>query len=332
MPFLIVGIVVIPLLIAFYCILLWAFRKAFFVPRHLKTIGYRESCEQVRDEIARDRMLELAEELVNTPCERVTITSHDGLTLVGRYYRNVPDESRLEILFHGWRSIPARDGCGGAKIARDLGFNQLIVDQRAHGASEGKALTFGIKERYDCLDWVNYTVNRFGKDVKILLGGVSMGAATVLMAADLPLPENVVGITGDCGYSSPEEIIRKVCLDMGIPDRLGYPIVNLSARLFCGVSLKDAAATESLRHARVPVMLMHGEEDGFVPYSMALKLYDACNAPRKKLLSIPRAGHGLSFFYDNETYCRELGAFKLSCFSGIWNDDCDTASQSSIHS
>ena len=321
MPFLIIGIVLILLLIAFYMILRWAFHKAFYVPAHLKTIHYRDSVDQVRDEIAHDRMMSLAEELVGRPYERVTITSHDGLTLVGRYYRNVPDESRLEILFHGWRSIPARDGCGGAKIARDLGFNQLIVDQRAHGESEGRALTFGIKERYDCLDWVNYAVGRFGTDVKILLGGVSMGAATVLMTADLALPENVVGITGDCGYSSPEAIIRKVCRDMGISDRLGYPIVNLSARLFCGVSLKDAGAVEAVRHARVPIMLMHGEEDRFVPYPMALEIYEACNAPRKKLLSIARAGHGLSFFYDNETYCRELGAFKLSCFSGNWDDD-----------
>ena len=320
MPFLIIGIVLILLLTAFYFILLWAFRKAFDVPAHLRSIDYRASVDQVRDEVSHDRMMELAEELVARPYERVTITSRDGLTLVGKYYRNAPDESRLEILFHGWRSIPARDGCGGAKIARDLGFNQLIVDQRAHGESEGKALTFGIKERYDCLDWVNYAVSRFGKDVRILLGGVSMGAATVLMAAELPLPENVVGITGDCGYSSPEAIIRKVCRDMGIPDRLGYLIVDLSARLFCGVSLKDASATEALRHARVPVMLMHGEEDDFVPYPMALELYDACNAPRKRLLSIPRAGHGLSFFYDNETYCRELGAFKLSCLSGAWED------------
>ena len=331
MPFLIIGIALILLLIAFYLVLRWAFRKAFDVPARMRTIHYRESCEQVRDEVARDRMLELAEELVNSPCERITITSHDGLTLVGRYYRNVPDESRLEILFHGWRSIPARDGCGGAKIARDLGFNQLIVDQRAHGESDGKALTFGIKERYDCLDWVNYAITRFGKDVKILLGGVSMGAATVLMAADLPLPDNVVGITGDCGYSSPEAIIRKVCRDMGISDRLGYPIVDLSSRLFCGVSLKDASAVESVRHARVPIMLMHGEEDGFVPHSMALEIYDACNAPRKKLLSIPRAGHGLSFFYDNETYCRELGAFKLSCFSGVWSDTESAAPQAPNH-
>ena len=321
MPFLIIGIALILLLTVFYFILRWAYGKAFAVPARMRTIHYRDSVDLVRDEVAHDPMMALAEELANAPFERVTVTSHDGLTLVGRYYRNVPDESRLEILFHGWRSIPTRDGCGGARLARDLGFNQLIVDQRAHGESDGKALTFGIKERYDCLDWVNYAVSRFGKDVRILLGGVSMGAATVLMAADLPLPDNVVGITGDCGYSSPEAIIRKVCVDMGIPARLGYPVVALSARLFCGVSLKESSAVESVRHARVPIMLMHGEEDDFVPYPMAKEIYDACNAPRKRLLSIPRAGHGLSFFYDTETYCRELGAFKLSCLSGTWKDD-----------
>ena len=249
------------------------------------------------------------------PCEEITIRSHDGLTLFGRYYRFSDDESRMEILFHGWRSNTFRDACGGAKIARDAGYNFLVVDQRAHGKSDGNTITFGVKEKYDCLDWVNYAIKRFGPDVRILLGGISMGAATVLMASALPLPKNVCGITGDCGYSSPEAIIRKVCRDMKIPDRLGYPFVRMSARVFGHFSLDGESAVEAVRHAKVPIMLLHGEADDFVPFPMAGEIYDAI-ASKKQILTVPNAGHGLAYFYDTEYYVRELSAFKVGCLDG----------------
>ncbi len=312
MPFLITGGAILVLAAAFFGILRWCYGKAFYHPRRHRRLDTLAAVDEVKDEVAHAPMVELARELMAIPFERVSIRSRDGLLLTGRYY-HITDEKRLEILFHGWRSNALRDGCGGAKIARDVGFNQLIVDQRAHGDSEGKTLTFGIKEKYDCLDWVNYAVERFGDDVQILLGGVSMGASTVLMASALPLPKNVKAITADCGYSSPEAIIRKVCRDMGIPDRLGYPFVRMSARVFGGFSLADGGAVEAVKSARVPIMIMHGEEDDFVPFSMSKEIYDACASP-KTYLAVPRAGHGVSYFYDTEGYSRAVGDFKRAAF------------------
>ena len=287
MPFLILGIALILIAVALFAILRWCYGKAFYFSDTDKKIDTLSSLEQIRDEVAFEPMRRLATELEALPYEEVSIRSRDGLRLCGRYY-HFSDDRRVEILFHGWRSNAFRDACGGAKIARDAGYNYLVVDQRAHGRSDGNTITFGIKEKYDCLDWIDYVIGRFGSDVRILLGGISMGAATVLMASALPLPENVKGITADCGYSSPEAIIRKVCRDMGIPDRLGYPFVSLSARLLGGFSLKDGGAVEAVRHAKVPIMLMHGEEDDFVPFSMAGEIYDAI-ASEKRIFTVPRA-------------------------------------------
>lgn len=312
MPFLIVGGALLLVVAAFFGILRWCYGKAFYHPPKHRRLDTLAAVDEIKDRTAHAPMVALAEKLVKEPFERVSIRSRDGLLLTGRYY-HIADGNRLEILFHGWRSNALRDACGGAKIARDVGFNQLIVDQRAHGDSEGKTITFGIKEKYDCLDWVNYAVERFGDDVQILLGGVSMGAATVLMASALPLPKNVKAITADCGYSSPEAIIRKVCRDMGIPDRLGYPFVCMSARVFGGFSLADGGAVEAVKHACVPIMIMHGEEDDFVPFSMSREIYEACAAP-KTYLSVPRAGHGTSYFYDTEGYARAVGEFKAAAF------------------
>jgi len=200
----------------------WCYGQAFYAPESKKKLDPHTFFGAPESEFCHAPMTALVDELLGTPCELVSITSRDGLKLTGRLYR-FSDDARVEILFHGWRSSGIRDSSGGAKIARDLGYNLLIVDQRAHGDSDGNTITFGIKEKYDCVDWVRFVIGIFGEDVKILLGGVSMGAATVLMAAGLDeLPHQVKAITADCGYSSPEAIIRKVCRDRGIPDAVGY--------------------------------------------------------------------------------------------------------------
>ena len=162
-------------------------------------------------------------------------------------------------------------------MAWNSGYNLLLIEQRALGGSEGRTITFGIKEKYDCLSWINYAIERFGKDVKIILGGVSMGAATVLMASALDLPKNVKCISADCGYTSPEAIIRKVCReDMGIPDWLGFPFVRLGARIYGGFSILDGGAIEAVKQAKVPLMIMHGDEDdfGFGPVKSILNEYE----------------------------------------------------------
>ena len=228
---------------AFVGILIWVYRMAFYQPTKKKKVDSHEFFGGKRDEFCRQPLCDLVDEFEAFPYEEVSIISHDGLRLVGRYF-HFSDDNRVEILFHGWRGNAMRDGCGGAKIARDVGYNLLVVDQRAHGDSDGNVITFGINEKYDCLAWANYAVERFGKDVVILLGGVSMGAATVLMASALPLPPNVKAITADCPYSSPEAIIRKVSNDMKISDRLGYPFIALSARLFGKFSMRDGGAVE----------------------------------------------------------------------------------------
>ena len=119
----------------------------------------------------------------NTPYERVSIQSHDGLTLYGKYYEYTPN-APVEILFHGYRGTAERDLSGGIERCFALGRSVLLVDQRGCSDSEGKATTFGIQERKDCVRWAEYASERFGADSEILLGGISMGAMTVLSAID----------------------------------------------------------------------------------------------------------------------------------------------------
>jgi fermentation-respiration switch protein FrsA (DUF1100 family) len=190
------------------------------------------------------------------------------------------------------------------------GCSILFAEQRAQNNSEGKYMTFGYMERYDCLDWIHWVNERTDSQYPIYLAGVSMGASTVLMASALPLPPQVKGIVADCGYTSPEAIIRKVCReDMGIPDRLAYPFVRVAARLFGRFSMKDGGAVEAVKQASVPVLIVHGTGDGFVPHAMCRELYGACASQDKELLEVAEAGHGLAYFYDGEAYERAVRAF-----------------------
>ena len=190
--------------------------------------------------------------------------------------------------------------------------NTLVVDQRAHGNSEGNTMTFGVLERHDCLRWADYAAKRFGNDRKIFLSGVSMGAATVLMAASLPLPENVSGIIADCPYSTPGAIIRKVISDMHAPATLLYPFVALGAFLYGGFCIWEESPLHAVTNTKIPVLLIHGSEDKFVPSHMSTWIYDRCGGDRYIEL-FPGAGHGGCCATDPKRYEKILRSFTGNC-------------------
>lgn len=259
----------------------------------------------------RDFMLSIIKELDDIPYETVTVTSHDGLMLFGRYY-HVSDGAPVHIEFHGYRSMAIRDFSGGDRIVRSLKHNTLLIDQRAHGKSEGKCISFGIKERLDCLTWIEYVNHRFGKDTPIFLIGVSMGAATVLMAAGEALPENVLGIMADCPYTSPWEAISLTAKRMHIPTKFVYPFVLLGARLFGHFDLNETSAVEAVKRSKTPILLVHGEGDTLLPCDMSQRIAEACASPLT-FITVPEAGHGMSYVIQTERYTSIAKKFIIDC-------------------
>ena len=258
-------------------------------------------------EVYRESMEKWTRETREMACQNFSVTSFDGLTLTGKYYECAPG-APIELMIHGYRGSSERDLSGGVQRCFKLGRSAFLVDQRCSGNSQGKNITFGIYEHQDCLTWVDFMVKHFGQDVKIILTGISMGAATVLMAAGKPLPANVMGVLADCGYSSPKEIIQKVIKQMGLPVAISYPFVKLGARLYGGFDLEAYSPIEAMKQAQVPVIFFHGEDDDFVPCDMSRAMYEACTS-RKELVTIPGAGHGLSYPVDPERYLSALRKF-----------------------
>lgn len=291
------------LIISYIC-----YRMAFYAPR--KSGGADDDLNIPQDEAYkpfRDSIEKWAKETKALPHEEFSITSFDGLRLYGKYYE-CESGAPIELMFHGYRGSAERDLSGGVQRCFKLGHNAFIVNQRCSGKSDGRVISFGINEHRDCIYWVDFMINHFGPDVKIMLTGISMGAATVLMAAGKPLPENVIGVLADCGYNSPRDIIKKVIKQIGLPADISYFFVRLGARIYGHFDLEETSPEQALKNCKLPVLFIHGESDDFVPHEMSRINFDACSS-RKKIVIIKNAGHGLSYPVAPEQYLDEMREF-----------------------
>jgi len=261
----------------------------------------KETEEQYRFQIDKIKALQAV------PYEKVYIESFDDLRLTGRYY-HISDDAPLAIMFHGYTGTPVRDFSGGYDIFSSLGFNTLIIEERAHCGSEGDTISFGVNERRDVISWLDYARERFGDDKDIILVGISMGAATVLMSIELGLPSNVKGIIADCPYSAPLSIITHAGMMRGLPMKIVLPLARLGAKVFGNFSISSANAARSVKASKVPIMIIHGEDDELVPAYMSKEIEDA-NPEMIERYTFPGAWHGTSYLVDPVRYAKLVADF-----------------------
>lgn len=239
--------------------------------------------------------------------QEIQTVSYDGLTLSGIWVPAEKPKGTI-LLAHGYRSSKLVDFSIAFGLYHSMGMNILLPDQRAHGKSEGKYITFGVKESRDMQSWIDFHNKQFG-EFPIVLSGLSMGASTVLYLADEDLPANVKGIIADCGFTSPKEIIASVFRRViHLPPEPSLWVCDLCARIFAGFRLTQKDTRLTLKHTKLPVLLVHGMEDGFVPCEMTKQGYDVCNGT-KEILLVEKADHGVSFLVDKERYTKTVTAF-----------------------
>jgi len=245
----------------------------------------------------------------------VYVTSNDGLTLHG-YWIPAEKPRGTILLAHGYRSTILVDFGLAFAFYHALGMNILVPHQRSHAQSEGRYITFGVKESEDMQCWIDYHNRRFGMH-QMILSGLSMGASTVLYLADQSLPTNVKCIIADCGFTSPHAILDKVYRSVvHLPSGPSLWAADLFARLFAGFSLYQKDTRDVLKHAKIPILMIHGLNDDFVPSDMTQQGFDACNG-EKELLMVEKAGHGTSFLVDKENYTRQVIAFLEKYLEGF---------------
>jgi len=243
------------------------------------------------------------------PCRTLTLRTDDGLTLSGRLYSLREHPRAVTLLAHGF----CDDGTGMASYARlfleETGEAVFLPHLRGHGGSEGHYIGFGIPDRDDLRQWLRLLLRELGEEMPIALFGVSMGASAVLMTADC-LPCQVRCLIADCPYTSTEAILRHNLHQLlHLPSQPTLALVDLSCRLRAGYRLKDGDCTARVAQCPLPILLIHGEEDTFVPTSMAHTLYGAMQHDASQLMLFPHTGHGESLRRDPQHYREAVSSF-----------------------
>lgn len=256
------------------------------------TGGYESEFSELRKEAA-ERLLKREHEIVE-------LEARDGEKLVGHWFCQ-ENAKRTIVAMHGWRSSWVDDFGMIADFWLKSGCNVLFAEQRGQNNSGGEYIGFGLLERYDCADWAAWVQSK--SSLPIYLAGVSMGASTVLMTSALPLPDNVLGIMADCDFTSPHAIwehVVKDSLHLSYSDARKKTIDAICKQNLNGESA-HYSCEDALKVCRLPVLFIHGSDDHFVPVEMTYQNYKAC-ASEKRLLIVPGAGHGQSYWAEPEKY------------------------------
>ncbi len=251
------------------------------------------------------------DKLIAREKREVSIKGHDGTPLTG-YLVNGDNSSRTIVCVHGYHSGPVHDFGAATENLLKLG-DLLLIDQRAHGKSGGRYITFGVLESHDCKAWAQWLLEEKGAEHPVYFDGVSMGATSVLLASGLELPSNVKGIIADCGFSSPKDILEDVTFKV---TRVNPAVIikstDIFCRLFAGFSLFEASTTKAMKTNKLPILFAHGTGDNLVPHRMTQSAFDACTAP-KFLVLAENAEHGMSYLIDYESYSKAIADLFAEC-------------------
>jgi fermentation-respiration switch protein FrsA (DUF1100 family) len=234
--------------------------------------------------------------------ERTVYTDiEDSQNEKGHQFYEEEMTSEWVIAVHGYRSSGKRDMSFPALTFSNAGYNVLVPDLRAHGKSTGEKIGMGWLEKEDVKAWVNEVIKKDPQAEIILFGG-SMGASTVMMASGDQLPEQVKLLVADCGYSSVYgEFSEMLTSALKLPATPIMFFANMFSQKRLGFSLKEASCLEQLHHNELPLLLIHGTDDKFVPYK-AMAENAAASKGTSETLLIEGAPHLSSWIYEEENY------------------------------
>ncbi len=244
------------------------------------------------------------------PFEKLTMTSRDGLQLNGYFLAAEKPTDKLVILTHGYLGNAKQMGLFGIFYYQELGYNIFMPDARGHGESGGTYYGFGWPDRLDLIDWTNLLLDKLGSKTEIAYHGLSMGAATVLMASgEEELPDQVKAIIADSPYGSVYQLFAYQMNRMfHLP---AFPLLDstsLITRLRAGYFFREANSLKEVEHTDVPILYIHGKADTFVPVANAIELYENTSSSTELLL-VDGANHGESYAKEPDVYKAKVRQF-----------------------
>lgn len=243
------------------------------------------------------------------PFTTLNVTAFDGTPLQGYYLKAKEPTNKMVIFAHGYLGHAFDMGLFGEYYYEQLGYHIFTPDLRGHGASGGHYIGFGWHDRLDLIEWIDLLIEQNGEESEIILHGLSMGAASVLMASGEELPEQVKGIVADSPYTSVYDLFAYQMKRMyHLPDRLFLPMTSLITEKKANYSLSEASAVKQVQKTKVPILYIHGEGDTFVPTSMAEQLYEQTKG-EKEIVIFPEANHGEAVVLYRDEFFEAVTSF-----------------------
>jgi fermentation-respiration switch protein FrsA (DUF1100 family) len=239
----------------------------------------------------------------------ITIRNTEGLLLHAYYIKAAKPTGKTAVIVHGYTDCAIRMLMIAYLYNHDLQFNALLPDLQHQGKSEGKAVTMGWKDRLDVLHWARVANHLFGDSTHIVFHGISMGAATVMMASGEPQPRFVKCYVEDCGYTSVwDEFSYELNTAFGLPK---FPLLYATSylcKLKYGWNFKEASALKQVKKCRLPMLFIHGDKDTYVPSKMVISLYEAKPNPKEYWI-VCGATHAMSYHNEQKAYTEKIRHF-----------------------
>jgi len=238
-----------------------------------------------------------------------TIINPEGKRLHAYYVAASQPTAKTAVVVHGYTDNAIRIMQIGYMYNHDLGYNILLPDLQYHGLSEGDAIQMGWKDRLDVLQWMDVANGIYGDSTRMVVHGISMGAATTMMVSGEPQKEYVKCFVEDCGYTSVwDEFAQEIKEQFGLPE---FPLLYVASQI-CkqkyGWSFKEASSLKQVNKCHLPMLFIHGDADTYVPTWMVYPLYEAKPDP-KELWVVPGATHAASYTKNKEEYTTKVKVF-----------------------
>lgn len=244
--------------------------------------------------------------------KQISNTSVTGAKLAG--YTFVHDEETEDgsprkwvVVTHGF-FIEAKKAANYIRGFYDRGYNIFAPDLIGHGNSEGEAYSMGGYDSTDLVSWVK-KISAENNNPDIVLFGMSMGAATTMNSLNKGLPSNVKAFIEDSGYVNlKEEFEYQLDRMFGLPSFPVIPLANMVTKIKAGYNFGDVDATEALKSNKLPALILHGEEDGYVPLEHGKRAYELLTS-EKEIHTFKDAKHCKAERKYNEEYWKIIESF-----------------------
>jgi len=229
-----------------------------------------------------------------TPVQDVSIQAADGAILKAWWLQPSSPNGRSVIILHGVTAN--RIGSTGfAEMFLTQGYSVLVPDSREHGESGGNLATYGILERYDTKQWIDWMRQRAPACTYLL--GESMGAAVGLQTEAVSPRLCAVAVEDPFARFREIEYERLARWTHSSPllwKTIGRPLLEtatLYPRIRYGLYLPNADPEFAVQQSTIPTLLITGTADINIPMHHAVELEQAC-ASHCTLWIVPGAQHG----------------------------------------